>query len=474
MSFKDWSVAVKNWSIPPALQFLIDLARQFRDNQGVLNAAALTYTTLFAVVPLLTVSYAMLSAIPTFQGVGDTMQQWVFNNFVPATGEVVYDYMRDFTTHARALTSIGVVFLVVTSIMMMKNIEAAFNRIWRVTEPRKGVSSFLLYWAVLSLGPLLLGLGILLTSYITALPFYTSATEVVGRGRVLSVVPMLLSAVAFTLLYAAVPNCRVPVLNALIGGVLAAISFELAKRGFAFFVTQFPSYQLIYGAFAAVPLFLAWIFICWVIILLGAELTRYLTIYHKASNEKREPHLYTVLSVLYQLWQAQQRGVPLQDSTLLKRTESLDQGRWDRYVQLLTEGGVIRRTEEGSYLLSRDLSSFTIDQLQTLLPWPLPDQMASPAPGWCTEVSERLSRVRDTRTNMLDLPLQKLFSCESEPDHLSDHSELDESAQEKSKQVDTEQEETEQEESMLKEAEQADSASIKTGFAKQDDPLKTE
>jgi len=454
VSFKDWSAVVKNWSIPPALQFLIDLARQFRDNQGVLNAAALTYTTLFAVVPLLTVSYAMLSAIPTFQGVGDTMQQWVFNNFVPATGEVVYDYMRDFTSHARALTSIGVVFLVVTSIMMMKNIEAAFNRIWRVTEPRKGVSSFLLYWAVLSLGPLLLGLGILLTSYITALPFYTSATEVVGKGRILSVIPMLLSAVAFTLLYAAVPNCRVPILNALIGGILAAISFELAKRGFAFFVTQFPSYQLIYGAFAAVPLFLAWIFICWVIILLGAELTRYLTIYHKAGQGAREPHLYTILSVLYQLWQAQQRGVALEDSSLLRHSTGLDQGRWDRYVQLLSEGGVIRRTEEGSYILSRDLSSFTIDQLQALLPWPLPDQLTTPDPGWCTEVSERLSCVRETRCNMLDLPLQTLFSSTTTPVAEANNSMEDEPEPE--------------------EPEKADSASIKTGFAKQDDPLKTQ
>ncbi|EXJ13150.1 hypothetical protein D791_00503 [Nitrincola nitratireducens] len=149
--------------------FFRDMVRQFFVNQGVLNASALTYTTLFAVVPLVTVSYSMLAAVPSFQGAGEQVQQWIFENFVPATGEVVHEYLKDFTDQARRLTAVGIVFLVITSIMMMKNIEAALNRIWRVTEPRKGVSSFLLYWAVLSLGPLLIGFGLLLTSYITAL-----------------------------------------------------------------------------------------------------------------------------------------------------------------------------------------------------------------------------------------------------------------------------------------------------------------
>lgn len=242
------------------VRFCRDLIRQFFDNQGILNASALTYTTLFAVVPLVTVSYSMLAIIPAFQGAGEVIQQWVLENFVPATGEVVYEYLNDFTSQARRLTAVGVIFLIITSIMMMKNIEDALNRIWRVDEPRKGVSSFLLYWAVLSLGPLLVGLGFVITSYITALPVYTSATDFVGPNRVISFLPILFSMIAFTLLYTAVPNCSVPIRYALAGGFFAAIMFEFAKRGFAFFVTQFPSYELIYGAFAAFPMFLAWIF----------------------------------------------------------------------------------------------------------------------------------------------------------------------------------------------------------------------
>lgn len=279
----------------PLIRLFLDTIRQFIRNQGILNASALTYTTLFAVVPLMTVTYAMLAAIPSFQGVGDQLQGWIFSNFVPATGAVVQDYLADFSSQARKLTAVGVAFLAITAIMMMKNIEAAFNRVWRVTEPRKGLSSFLLYWAVLSLGPILIGLGLVLTSYIASLPLISSATEIAGKLRLLSLLPMLLSAVAFTLLYAAVPNCRVPVKYAAIGAIVVAILFEAAKRGFAFFVTQFPSYELIYGAFAAVPLFLAWIYITWIIILLGAELTRSLTIWRGEDRYSSAPHLHVLL-----------------------------------------------------------------------------------------------------------------------------------------------------------------------------------
>ncbi|MBS99490.1 MAG: ribonuclease [Oceanospirillaceae bacterium] len=398
--------------LPTAVLFMRDLFRQYMANQGILNASALTYTTLFAVVPLMTVSYSMLAAVPSFQGVGEQLQGWIFQNFVPATGEVVQEYLQTFSSQARKLTAVGIVFLLITSIMMMKNIEAALNRIWRVSEPRSGLSSFLLYWAVLSLGPILIGFGLLLTSYVASLPFFYSATEVVGRARLLAIFPTLLSTAAFTLLYAAVPNCRVPLKNAALGGLAAAIMFEVAKRGFAFFVTQFPSYELIYGAFAAVPMFLVWIFICWTIILLGAELSRALTIYHADRRARREPHFYTLLTVLDRLWQAQQKGVPLSDSTLLQSVPGLDQGRWDDYVQLLIGASLVRRTEQGHYVLSRDLGSFTLAQLQEILPWPLPAAHNSPDSAWKKAVSRKLDALQRNRRDTLDITLAALFASD--------------------------------------------------------------
>jgi len=392
-------------------QFIRYLVRQFVRNKGVLNASALTYTTLFAVVPLMTVSYAMLAAIPSFQGGGEQLQGWIFENFVPATGAVVQGYLSDFATQASKLTAAGLIFLFITSIMMMKNIEAAFNRIWRISEPRKGMSSFLLYWAVLSLGPILIGVGLLVSSYIASLSLFTSATELVGRARLLSVLPLVMSAAAFTLLYAAVPNCKVPLRNAVIGGLVVAILFETAKRAFAFFVTQFPSYELIYGAFAAVPLFLAWIFITWTIILLGAEMSRALTVYRDHRRGRHYSHLHTMVSVLQRLWQAQQKGESLSDRQLLQQVEGLEQSKWDSYNSILLDASVIRRTDRGDYLLARDMGRFTLDQLNQLLPWPLPEGTAPDAvSGWQSELNKRLHTLNEVRQQQLNLTLEELFS----------------------------------------------------------------
>lgn len=396
----------------PAVRFLRYLLRQFLGNGGVINASALTYTTLFAVVPLMTVSFAMLAAIPSFQGVGEQVQGWVFSNFVPTTGEEIQNYLKDFTSQAQKLTAVGVGFLVVTSIMMMRNIEVAFNRIWRVSDQRKGMSSFLLYWAILSLGPILIGLGILVSSYIASLPFISDATNLVGKSRLLTMLPIIMSAAAFTLLYAAVPNCKVPLKNAFIGAVVVAILFESAKRGFAFYATQFPSYELIYGAFAAIPLFLVWIFISWFIILMGCELTRALTVYQSRGRVREKSHLHTIVGVLHRLWEGQQVGQALSDEQLLQQVNGLEQSSWDEYVHMLMSQNLIRRTDQGEYLLSRGLSTITLNELCRRLPWPIPDPLASSGSdaAWENNLDSCLSDVKKMQERDLSITLERLFA----------------------------------------------------------------
>ena len=399
----------------PAIRFISYLMRQFLGNGGVINASALTYTTLFAVVPLMTVSFAMLAAIPSFQGVGEQVQGWVFSNFVPTTGEVIQNYLKDFTNQAQKLTAVGVGFLVVTSIMMMRNIEVAFNRIWRVSSQRKGMSSFLLYWAILSLGPILIGLGIIVSSYIASLPLISDATNLVGKSKLLTVLPVVMSAAAFTLLYAAVPNCKVPLKNAFIGAVVVAFLFESAKRGFTFYATQFPSYELIYGAFAAIPLFLVWIFISWFIILMGCELTRALTVYQSQNYTREKSHMHTIVGILHRLWKGQQTGHALSDDQLLKQVDGLDQSGWDEYSQMLLQEDIIRRTDQGEYLLSRGLADFTLNELCQRLPWPIPDPMDSLSNGtvnkevWQKNLDQHLSHVKKMQATELDISLEQLF-----------------------------------------------------------------
>ncbi|NQZ31015.1 MAG: YihY family inner membrane protein [Oceanospirillaceae bacterium] len=390
--------------------FIKTLIAQFRANGGIVNASALTYTTLFAVVPLMTVTYSVLALVPTFQGVGDSVQGWIFSNFVPATGEVVQSYLKDFTAQASKLTAVGVIFLFVTSVMMMKSIEAAFNRIWRVKYSRKGMSSFLLYWAILSLGPILIGLGLLISSYIASLSFVSEATAIIGRSNLLLLLPVTFSIAAFSLLYSAVPNCRVPFKNALIGAVVVAILFEIAKRAFAMFAVQFPSYKLIYGAFAAVPLFLVWIFITWIIILLGAELTRLLTVYNTSASGGFQSNLHTVVGVLRKLWQAQRQGIAVSDEILLASVAGLNQQRWDEYQQLLLDAQIICRTEQGEYILARDLNVLSLEELKSILPWPVPNPSLEEHPeSWISLLDTKLTTLKEHQYQLLNVPIQSLF-----------------------------------------------------------------
>ncbi len=262
------------------LSFVRYLADRFIEDRAPNNAAALTYTTLFAVVPVMTVTFAMLSAIPAFQGTEVQIQAFIFRNFVPSTGATLEEYLRNFIEQARHLTWLGVALLAVTSFFMLVTVEKTFNDIWRVRIPRRGVSSFLLYWAVLSLGPLLLGAGFAMSTYLASVALVFGSYGMSGAQMLLKVTPLLFSIAAFTLMYAAVPNTRVPLRHALIGGALTGVLFEAAKSLFGLYVFYFPGYQLIYGAFATVPLFLVWIYVCWLIVLLGAEVVCSLSTTH--------------------------------------------------------------------------------------------------------------------------------------------------------------------------------------------------
>lgn len=256
-----------------AVRILIAALKRYVRHGHKTYAGSLTYTTLFALVPLLTVLYSALSIVPALQDRSSDIQQLLIGNLMPASGDAIMGYLYQFSQQAKKLTVVGVVFLVITAFMMLRTIEMTFNQIWQLDKNRKGLSSFLLYWAILSLGPFMLSFGLAFSSYVTSLALWRE-DWVPGFGLQLMVVllPLLTSFFAFTLLYWAVPNCRIKLKHAAVGGVAVALAFEAGKILFAEATTFFPSYQLIYGAFAAVPLFLLWLFVSWTLILFGAEL----------------------------------------------------------------------------------------------------------------------------------------------------------------------------------------------------------
>ncbi len=329
------------------------------------SAGSLTYMTLFAIVPMLTVCYSMFSLIPAFQSVGDQFQALIFSQLLPGNEEIIATYLSDFSQQARQLTAFGIVFLMASAYFMLKNIEQNFNDIWNVPRERRGVANFLLYWAILSLGPLLLGLAVFMKTYLIALRTFVGHYEGLSfMDFVFEWLPSLLTACAFTLLFAAVPNCKVRFKHAAIGGVVTLLMFELVKFGFGFMVSH-SNFKLIYGAFAVVPLFLFWINASWMVILGGAVLVRSIELFQVNLRDRAYPDFFACLLVLWQFHQASDKGSSVTNRELLNI--GLSSAQWQRIREALVSNNVIINTQLNEFVLRRDLARLTLNDVRGLV-----------------------------------------------------------------------------------------------------------
>lgn len=376
------------------------------------TAAALTYMSLFALVPLLTVLYTMASAVPAFQGLEANIQVLLFENLVPETSAGIEEYLGDFSRQAKNLTGFGIAFLVATAVFMLRNIEQAFNLIWRTRGNRGTVSSFLLYWAILSLAPITIGLGLGVSTYLASFAHQLERWDIIGIGALLlRVLPYLLQTLGFTLIYAAVPNCRVPLRHALVGGVLAATTFNLARALFTKLVSG-SSITFIYGAFAAVPLFLLWIYISWTIVLVSAIVVHGMSAYQSEAQARR-PLLLKGLEILETLWRRQAEGLPLKELELLQsRQLGVDSGSWHQLRDSLLSHRVITQDERGHYLLTRDLHNVTLWQLQEWLSveGELTAAVTDGMPDWEKHTIELLNEQQQRTRDNMNVPIATLFT----------------------------------------------------------------
>ena len=379
------------------------------------NAAALTYMSLFALVPLLTVIYTMASAVPAFQGLETKMQAFLFEHLMPDTNSEIRTYLDDFSRQAKNLTGPGIVFLVVTAVLMLRNIEKAFNEIWRASENRSPVSSFLLYWAVLSLAPVMIGLALAISTYVSSFAHVLEAYDVIGvKAFMLKIAPLLLTTAGFSLVYIAVPNCRVPFKHCLIGGFVAAMAFHIARSVFTDLVVG-SSYTFIYGAFAAVPLFLLWIYLSWNIVLMGGIMVHSMSAYESEEQASR-PLVLKALDVLYLFWQRQETGQAVGEIELLNRkhevTRGLDSDSWQLLRNVFLDKKLIAENDRGQYLLSRDLHTVSFSQLKEWVnsEYSLTADEAPGALSWQQEAYKMLQEQRKQQRDSLGMSLVELFS----------------------------------------------------------------
>lgn len=396
--------------------FLRYLTERFVGDQCPESAATLAYTTLLSLVPLVTVIVSVLSAFPVFDAISGQLKGLVLANVVPSFGATVEQYLSRFVDRAAGLTLAGGIGVFVSALLMISAIDRALNRIWHVHKRRSPFQGFMVYWTVLTLSPVLLGASLAASSYLL-----TSArlVDLDAPGPVASMVlrtlPLVAEVGAFLFLYMVVPNRRVRIRHAFAGALVAAVLFEAAKAGFALYIRMVPGIEAIYGALATIPLFLIWLYVCWLIILLGAEWTQALGAYRagRAGPLAGERHrLIAALRILGRLWQAQQQGYTLGRRELVRSEPRIGDRGLQAVMDILESVRLVQKTSRGRWVLSRDLAGFTLLQLFRAHPFTLPlDHRAlDPNDPWDRAISDRLDMAAKTVSEAFDVSLATLLS----------------------------------------------------------------
>src|SRR6266852_3309871 len=347
-------------------RFLLHVARRFDEVRCLQIASSLTFTTLLALVPLVTIALTLMSAFPVFSGLGEHIHQFLLANMLPEkAGKVVTGYIEQFSGRAGRLTALGTAVLAVTAFMMMFTIERAFNSIWRVSRARPVVQRVLIYWATLTLGPVLIGASLSMTSYIISTSLGYARQVPLAGAAIVGLAPFVLACAAFTFLYYVVPNRAVRLRHALLGGFVAALAFEIMKRGFALYIAKFPTYTLVYGAFAVIPIFLLWIYFSWVVIVIGALIAALAPDFAVLREVARRPSgsdFAEALALLLVLARAQQ-GPELLGMGQIAERASLTGDRTESHLERMVARGWVTKSAGRRYGLVCDTERLLVAEV---------------------------------------------------------------------------------------------------------------
>jgi membrane protein len=272
------------WSV--VHRFVVSFGKRCHSDKITVSAGHLTYVSLLSIVPFIMVFFTIMSAFPAFAAIRGQLESFIFNNFVPHAGDVVQEYMSEFVGNASHMGAIGILSLVVVALLLISNVDKTLNLIWRSKSERPLIYTFAIYWMVLTLAPILIGTGLIVSSYLVGLANFAEEYTPGVTTILLKLVPFFTSMLAFFILYMVVPNKRINPRHAAAGALLATMLFELSKKGFALYVASFPSYQLIYGAMAVIPILFVWVYLSWIVVLLGAEFTHELEIFFSEIAEE--------------------------------------------------------------------------------------------------------------------------------------------------------------------------------------------
>lgn len=274
---QDFRALAHDLAVIPWKSTVHTLRERFRDDRLGLTASSLTFTTTIALVPMVTVALAIFTAFPMFGKLQVVLQKWLVDSLVPDNiARQVLGYLTQFAGQASRLGTLGVLILLVTALALMSTIDRTLNGIWRVRTKRPLGQRVLLYWSAMTLGPLLLGASVTMTSLAVSASKGLVGAMPGGVGLLLDVIQYAMLAAGASALYHFVPYTHVKWLHAWIGGIFVSTAMEVTRKLLVLYLGKVPTYSVVYGTFATVPILLVWIYLAWVIVLLGAVITAYL------------------------------------------------------------------------------------------------------------------------------------------------------------------------------------------------------
>ncbi|MBV8088505.1 MAG: YihY family inner membrane protein [Alphaproteobacteria bacterium] len=415
-----WRRALRQISATAA-SFVVYSFHRFNADGCFAASGALSYTTLVSLVPLGVIALGSLSSFPIFAPIRDQLLRLVLGNFVPSIGEQAAWWFRAFAESATQTTAIGVAGIAATGILLLVTVEDQLNLIWRVTSPRPWVQRILSYWTLITLGPLLIGISLSLSTY------FEIAARQVGFGQeaaawfasswlhgLARAVPALLEFIALTLLYCLMPNCAVRWRDGALGAFVATVAIEILKVGFSIYIGASSFYATVYGALAIIPIFLFWMYISWMAVLLGAVVAAALPNWRIDERIGTVPaggvRLGLSLALIAALAHAQRRG-KARSTTELAAELGVATTVIDEHIKPLAEAGFAAHTQSGRWVLSWSPEGATLHDLYEALHLPLAGRWTEQASAlWQSLVAPAMDRIVRAETAAMQVTIASLIS----------------------------------------------------------------
>jgi membrane protein len=354
----------------------------FFSHRCMIGASALSYSTILSVLPLTAIVLVIFSNFPVFADARERFLLLLLNNFAPQVGENAVQWFQFVATNATKTTAVGVIAFVFTSVMLLATIEDQLDAIWGVTTQRTWGQRIIAYWLILTLGPLLLGGALSLSTYFNHFANFEGREGIIAEqtiqdwgARLTQFIPFILEFVSLGFIYCAIPNCRVRWRDGIAGALCAAILMEVVKWGFAFYISKISSYNLIYGALAGIPIFLLWMYIFWLVMLLGAEIAAALAPRWIVESPRRSTQLAIQAELAFGLLVALAENRSVGGTVSIYELSSrlgTSPAIAEEHLTLMQHAGLVVAASGGGWALTRSLAGLNLADLYHVLKLPLP------------------------------------------------------------------------------------------------------